>query len=219
MPRRMSEVRPAVLLFLQALAVYLLLGADHMFSVDGIVMYQQSKRLWFDGAFRFDPPLRFDSIELSFSRWDPGLSLAYVPFVAAFASAFPEDESFREIPAGKRALYADPSFRWVGVLNPLATAATVALLYGLARQLGTGPRRARWIAVAYGFASPWPVAGTADRYVLLRIAGPRRTVRRPRGHGSGRAARRASPGRTGRSTRSCRRRRRCGPAAACAGSA
>ena len=73
---------PLVLAVLALGCLYIATMSGHLHSIDGLLAYQQARSLAFDGSLRFDPPLTWDNVTYTTSKYGIGLSLEE-PLVAA----------------------------------------------------------------------------------------------------------------------------------------
>ena len=140
-------------------AYYLLVLGGHHYSIDGIVMFQAAKRLFFHHSLVLDSPVLWDTAVIRASGWSLGLTLAYLPLLARASPLFYWVPSLQEIPYNPSlpynpALYSNLPYLLCSWLNPLITAVTGCLVFRLARLLGMTPRWAAAAALAYGVASP-----------------------------------------------------------------
>lgn len=161
------EWRWAVLVSAICLCVYTLFWSGHQYSIDGMVMFQYAKALTFQHSLVMDPPVRWGG-DIQVSRWAIGLSLAYVPVLLILSrTVFAGDISFTQIPYDPNSAYssqllANKSYLYCSFVNPVVTAATVALLYLLSLQLGLSRRGSVAVALVYGLASPAAVYAKYD---------------------------------------------------------
>jgi hypothetical protein len=140
-------------------AYYLLVLGGHHYSIDGIVMFQTAKRLFFHRSLVLDPPVLWGTTVIRASKWSLGLTLAYLPPLALASPLFYWVPSLQEIPYNPSlpynpALYSNLPYLLCSWLNPLITAVTGCLVFRLARLLALTPRWAVAAALAYGVASP-----------------------------------------------------------------
>ena len=140
-------------------AYYLLILGGHHYSIDGIVMFQTAKRLFFHHSLVLDPPVLWGPSVIRASRWSLGLTLAYLPPLALASPLFYWVPSLQEIPYNPSlpynpALYSNLPYLLCSWLNPLITAVTGCLVFRLARLLALTPPWAVAAALAYGVASP-----------------------------------------------------------------
>lgn len=150
-----SNTYLALLIFVAAVSFYFMTVSGHHYSIDGIAYYQQAKTLLFQGTFRFNPPLVWNTAHFTYTYWSEGLSLAYIPFLAVFAYiVFPNDATFQVVPGNSSALITDAGYRYVSLSNSIFTAITVSLLFLLAVKFGFSQKRAALVAAVYGLASP-----------------------------------------------------------------
>ena len=152
---RSSVTLWAGMLFTMLLSVYVITMSGHHYSVDGMAMYQQAKPLLFHGSFKFSPPFRWHAYVTPYTYWSEGLSIVYMVPLAVFAFlVFPDNPSFRVMPATEVQLLNDPSFRFVGLTNAALTALTACALFLIATRLGMRRRTAAAMTLVYGLASP-----------------------------------------------------------------
>ena len=140
-------------------AYYPLILGGHHYSIDGIVMFQTAKRLFFHRSLVLDPSVLWGATVIRASKWSLGLTLAYLPLLALASPLFYWVPSLQEIPYNPSlpynpALYSNLPYLLCSWLNPLITAITGCLVFRLARLLGLTPRWAVAAALAYGVASP-----------------------------------------------------------------
>ncbi|HEX5503299.1 MAG TPA: phospholipid carrier-dependent glycosyltransferase [Thermomicrobiales bacterium] len=149
---RAGERRWAPALLLLFAGFYLLTASGHFYAVDEETIYAVTASLVERHTFALQEQWglvagRGPDGRL-YAQYAPGQSLLAVPLYLAGRALAPE------FPAEQR----DYVTRFaVSLFNPLVTAATVALLYLLARALGYGRRAALGLAAIYGLATgAWP---------------------------------------------------------------
>jgi hypothetical protein len=150
--RSLGAPRPALALFLAFLGFYLLTASGHFYAVDEETLYVQTESIVERGTIAvprgaWGMVLSLGSREgdgPAYSIFPPGQSVAAVPFYLIGRALTPL------FPAGQRGFVLRFA---VGLLNPLVTAATVALLYALARRLGYRGAVAAGLAICYGVAT------------------------------------------------------------------
>jgi hypothetical protein len=140
-------------------AYYLLILGGHHYSIDGIVMFQAAKRLFFHQSLVLDPPVVWGGVVIPSGGWSVGMTLAYLPLLALWSPVYYLAPALRETPFSpgvpyNPALYSNLPYLLCSWLNPLITAATGCLVFRLARRLGLTPGWAVAAALAYGIASP-----------------------------------------------------------------
>ncbi len=140
--------------FALVLGVYLPTLSGHHDSIDGMVMYQQAKRVAFAHTLQIDPPVVWDGLRFGTSPWDEGLTFAYVPVLWMLDALGLGTSTLHEVPTSREGLLYDASHVRAGVLNAVVSAATVALLYLLALRVGFAWPRALGSALCLAFASP-----------------------------------------------------------------
>ncbi len=138
---------------------YLLILGGHHYSIDGIVMFQAAKRLFFHQSLVLDPPVVWGTTVLPSGGWSLGMTLAYLPLLALWSPLFYVMPSLQETPFNPAlpynpALYSNLPYLLCSWLNPSITAATGCLVFRVARRLGLTPGWAVAAALAYGIASP-----------------------------------------------------------------
>jgi hypothetical protein len=145
--------RRTAALFLSFLGLYLLTASGHFYARDEETLFRATesiveRRTFAMPAGAWGLALQQGQDGRAYSVAGPGQSLAAVPLYLVgklFAPLFPaSDEGY--------------ILRfWVALLGAFVTAATVALLYRLARALGHGGRAALALAAIYGLATTaWP---------------------------------------------------------------
>jgi hypothetical protein len=140
-------------------AYYLLTLGGHQYSIDGIVMFQSAKRLFFHQSFVLDPPVVWGRAVFASGGWSAGMALAYLPVLAVMSPVFLMVPEYRETPflpgvPYNPALYWSVPYLLCSWLNPLIVAVTGALVFRLARQLTVTPGWALAAALAFGVCSP-----------------------------------------------------------------
>ena len=140
-------------------AYYLLTLGGHHYSIDGIVMFQTAKRLFFHQSLVLDPPVVWGTAVVPVGGWSLGMTLAYLPLLALWSPLFYTVPSLQATPFNPAlpynpALYANFPYLLCSWLNPLITAATGCLVFRVARLIGLTPGWAVAAALAYGIASP-----------------------------------------------------------------
>jgi hypothetical protein len=68
-PRGGRDRRLAWLVAIALLAWYLLILGGHAYSIDGIVMFQSAKQLFFRHAIALDPPVIWGDDVIRVNRW------------------------------------------------------------------------------------------------------------------------------------------------------
>ena len=168
-------------IFFTCLIFYMLFFSGHHYSLDGMVMFQYAKSLWFDHSFKMNPPIKWAIFEFVVPQWAPGLSIPYTPLLAILSHTFfHNDTSIRQIPSPtlpnyEQTLLHDPAYVYCSVLNPAITALTTTILYLLCVELGLPKKRAVAIALTFGLISPAAVYSKLDfaqpLFSLFVIAG------------------------------------------------
>lgn len=191
-----SDRRLGTLVGVALFAYYLLTLGGHQYSVDGIVMFQSAKQLFFRQSFVLDPPVKWGAQVISVNGFSVGLMLAYLPALALASPIFYWMPALQVTPydptvAHNRELYGNVAYLLCSWVNPLVTALTGALVFATARRLGLTAGWAVIAALAYGVASPaaayarydfsQPLAGlalTATVWALIDANGgrPRRSL-------------------------------------------
>ena len=150
-PRRRSEWVRTLALFLCFAGFYLLTTSGHLYAVEEETLYVLTESIGLHGTF--EVPRGAWGLVLSpqspapgpaYSIFPPGQPFVALPLLwlgALVAPFFPADQ------AGYVLRF------FVSLLNPIVTAATVALLYRLARLLGYSGRVSLALAVIYGVAT------------------------------------------------------------------
>jgi hypothetical protein len=149
-------VRDPLLLAVLALGcLYVATMSGHLHSIDGLLAYHQARSLTFDGSLRFDPPLTWDNVTYTTSKYGIGLSLLYVPGLVLWSWLVPYAPP---LPGGQvnfEHYYADPLYTAIGPPVHIAIALATAYLVGrFCLDLGLGWAIALWGMVLYGIASP-----------------------------------------------------------------
>jgi hypothetical protein len=138
---------------------YLLTLGGHHYSIDGIVMFESAKQLFFRHSFVLDPPVRWAADIFNVNSFSLGLMFAYLPALALASPLFYWIPSLQRTPfdpavAYNRDLYSNLPYLLCSWVNPLITALTGVLVFTLARRLGLTRGWAVAAALAYGVASP-----------------------------------------------------------------
>ena len=138
---------------------YLLTLGGHHYSIDGIVMFESAKQLFFRHSFVLDPPVRWAADIFNVNSFSLGLMFAYLPALALASPLFYWIPSLQRTPfdpavAYNRDLYSNLPYLLCSWVNPLITALTGVLVFALARRLGLTRGWAVAAALAYGVASP-----------------------------------------------------------------
>ncbi|HET8631222.1 MAG TPA: phospholipid carrier-dependent glycosyltransferase [Thermomicrobiales bacterium] len=149
---RAGERRWALALFLLFAGFYLLTTSGHFYAVDEETLYAVTESLVERHSFALQEQWGLVAAlgpdGRHYAQYAPGQPLLAMPLYLlgrALAPAFPADQR------GYVTRFA------VSLFNPLVTAATVALLYLLARALGYRRRAALGLAAIYGLATgAWP---------------------------------------------------------------
>ena len=160
-PDPAARTRPgrcARALFLLFTGFYLLTGSGHLYSVDEETLYRVSESLVERRTLALPPDAWGLVVSeqatggLLYSQYEPGQSLLAVPLYLLGRAVAPL------FPAEARGYIVRLFVGWFGAL---VTAATVALLYLLARALGYREGAALGLAAIYGLATmAWPYART-----------------------------------------------------------
>jgi hypothetical protein len=174
-------------------AYYLLTLGGHHYSIDGIVMFESAKQLFFRHSFVLDPPVRWAAETFDVNRFSLGLMVAYLPALALVSPLFYWIPSLQRTPFDpvvvyNRELYTNLPYLLCSWVNPLVTALTGMLVFSLARRLGLTRGWAVAAALAYGVASPaatyarfdfaQPLAGLAVTAMAWALLETRRAGRR-----------------------------------------
>lgn len=148
-----SEARRALALFLLFAGFYLLTASGHFYAVDEEILYDMTASLVERHSLALPPGMWYIAPSRAaqgpvYAEYMPGQPLVAVPLYLlgrAVAPLFPADAHG----------YVTRFF--VSLLGPLVTAATVTLLYLLARVLGYRVWPALALAASYGLATmAWP---------------------------------------------------------------
>jgi hypothetical protein len=182
-----ADQRLGTLVGVALFAYYLLTLGGHHYSVDGIVMFQSAKQLFFRQSFVLDPPVQWGAHVISVNVFSVGLMLAYLPALALASPLFFWMPALQVTPSDNQELYRNLAYLLCAWVNPLVTALTGALVFATARRLGLTAGWAVTAALAYGVASPaaayarydfsQPLAGlalTATVWALIDANGGRR---------------------------------------------
>ena len=86
-------------------AYYLLTLGGHQYSIDGIVMFQSAKQLFFRHSFSLDPPVRWGNHVIVENGFSMGLTLAYLPALALVSPVFAWMPSLQLTPHDPAAAY------------------------------------------------------------------------------------------------------------------
>ena len=185
---RTRNARLAWLLGAALFAYYLLILGGHHYSIDGIVMFESAKQLFFRQSLALDPPVTWGDRVFRVNSFSVGLMLAYLPALALTSPLFYRMPSLQLTPydpalAHNPALYGNLAYLLCAWVNPLITALTGSLVFVIARRLGLTPGWAVIATLVYGVASPaapyarydfsQPLAGlalTATVWALIEAA-------------------------------------------------
>jgi hypothetical protein len=157
-------------LFALALVVYLLTSGGHTYSPDEEERYYVARGLVEQRTLAVAIPTTDVAVVAgerlvdgrNYSKYGLGGSLVGLPFYLVGAAAA------RLLAADRFELLTRAA---LSLVNPLATAATLVLLAGLARRLGAGARAAVGLALLYGFTSfAWVYARTTFVEPLVALA-------------------------------------------------
>ncbi len=146
-------------IFLTCLLIYAVFWSGHHYSIDGVLMFQYAKALFFQRSFTMNPPVRWGA-DFAVGKWPIGLSVVYIPELAVLSSTiFLGNEEISQIPYDPHQLYnpallSNSPYLFSSFLNPLVTAATAAALYLLCQDLGFSRKRSCAAALVFGLASP-----------------------------------------------------------------
>jgi len=77
-----SDGQLARLLWLVLFSYYLLILGGHHYSIDGIVMFESARQLFFHHTLVLDPPVVWGTSVYRVSPYGIGLVLAYLPLLA-----------------------------------------------------------------------------------------------------------------------------------------
>jgi hypothetical protein len=148
-------------------AYYLLTLGGHHYSIDGIVMFESAKQLFFRHSFVLDPPVKWAAEVIYVNHLSMGLMLAYLPALALVSPLFYRIPSLQLTPYDpavpyNRELYSNLPYLLCSWVNPLVTALTGMLVFAIARRLGLTRGWAVAAALAYGLASPATVYARFD---------------------------------------------------------
>jgi hypothetical protein len=147
---------------------YLVFWSGHHYSIDGIVMFNYAKALIFQHSWVMSPPIHWNGMDISVSKWAIGMSLAYVPLLWFFAGTiFRYHPGYTNIPYDpsiefNSQLLQNTSYLSVSLLNPLFTAITAGLSFIFVQELGFTKRQAIAISLIYGVLSPAAVYAKFD---------------------------------------------------------
>lgn len=141
--------------------LYIALMSAHLQSIDGILMFNQTRAMVFDGSFQFSQPIGGD--RLMTSPHPIGLSLLYLPGFVVWSVVqpfvpvdirYPDDWSS---PAG------DPLYAIIGApIHILIAAATAYLVARFGQELGLSRHASLWGVAFYGLGSPAIVYARED---------------------------------------------------------
>lgn len=146
---RKSDGRLLWILVVVPLLVYVLSGPTFL-GYDGNIMLRVTESLLFQHSLQITDPMYHFSEPYSYLGL--GVSLLLVPFVALGRVLFGSNTAL------------------LSLFEPLLTAATVAALWLLLRELGVGRRRALWIAWLYAFGTlAWHYAGVLFSEPLVAL--------------------------------------------------
>ena len=175
-----TRIRHSAALFFAFLGFYLLTASGHFYAVDEETLYVQAESIVERGTIAVPrgawgmvlSPGSIDSDGPAYSIFPPGQSVAALPFYLLGRLVVPA------FPEGQRGFVLRLA---VGLLNPLVTAATVALLYAFVRRLGYRGAVAAGLAAIYGVATlGWPYSRTffAEPLTALLLLGGLYALRR-----------------------------------------
>lgn len=144
-----ADGRQLCLLVVVPLLVYLF-GGPTFLGYDGNIMLRVTESLLLHHSVQItDPMLHFNE---PYSYFGLGVSLFLIPFVAIGHGLFGSSTAL------------------LTLFEPLVTAATVATLWLLLRDLGVSRRRALWIAWLYAFGTlAWHYAGVLSSEPLVAL--------------------------------------------------
>ena len=147
---------------------YVLFLSGHHYSIDGMVMFQYAKALWFNHSLKIAPAIRWGAFEHAVPQWSIGLSLAYIPLLALLSKTiFLGNSLIHTIPDPASLSYShdllyDPPYQYCSVLNPAITAISAVMVYLLGIELGLTNKRAAAAALTFGLFSPATVYSKLD---------------------------------------------------------
>jgi 4-amino-4-deoxy-L-arabinose transferase-like glycosyltransferase len=147
---------------------YLVFWSGHQYSIDGMVMFNYAKSLVFQHSWVISPPIHWNGLDISVSKWAIGMTFAYIPFLWFFShTLFAHYAGYTAIPYDPKLdfnseLLQNNSYLSVSLLNPIITAITAGLLYLLSRELGLSKRQALIVSFIFGVLSPAAVYAKFD---------------------------------------------------------
>lgn len=158
-PTATPDRRLARLVGVALFACYLLTLGGHQYSIDGIVMFQSAKQLFFRHSLVLVPPVKWGADEWHVSPFSVGFTLAYLPVLALWSPIFYWMPALQATPydpgiAHHRELYGNVPYLLCSWLNPLITAVTGGVVFALGRRIGLTRGWAVGGALVFGVASP-----------------------------------------------------------------
>jgi len=147
------ELRPEVLATIALLCAYLAVFNGFIDSVDSLTIYRQALALAYTHSVHFHPAIAYGPQQIATSKYGIGLSLFYLPGLAAFAWLR------GTIPWGPTsdfgAYLVDPVYMLAAApVNVIATVLAAFLVARTLTHLGTSRRVALLGLVIYGVGSP-----------------------------------------------------------------
>lgn len=158
----------AIVITFTCFLTYLVFWSGHQYSIDGMVMFNYAKSLIFQHSWLISPPIHWNGLDISVSKWAIGMTFAYIPFLWFFSrTLLGHYAGYTTIPYDPKlefnsALLQNNSYLSVSLLNPLITAITAGLLYLLSRELGLSKRQAVTVSFIFGVLSPAAVYAKFD---------------------------------------------------------
>ena len=183
-----SDHRRLLLTVAGLACLYCALASGHFQSIDGMLMFQQARSILYDGSLVFQTPLVWEK-PIPTSKYGIGLSLLYLPGLAAFSWLEPWVHQPSGMLRDYFQLYIDPVYAAAGVPLQIGIALASAYLIGrFSRALGLSTRASLWGAILYGVASPALTFARGDYAQpllgLLWIGGLYAAYRHTRGAGA-----------------------------------
>ena len=156
-----SERRDEFLLVAVLMLLYTAFFSGHFYSIDGMIMFQQARSLFYDQALMFRRPIEW-GMPIVGSKYGIGLSLLYLPGLALFTWLRPwVHQPHGDFDFGL--IYLDPVYTVGGApMHIFITALTAYVIGRFCRRLGLGRNVALWSMALFGVGSPAFVYARGD---------------------------------------------------------
>lgn len=158
---RSLDKRGDLLAALALLLLYLAFFSGHFTSIDGMTMFAQARSILDHGSLTFSEPIQWGH-PIQTSRYGLGLSLLYLPSLAALRGTLPAPYQ----PSGDYDLgrvYRDGAYTAAGApLHILITVITAIMIARFCRRLGLGSAAALAGMALFGIGSPAFVYARGD---------------------------------------------------------